>query len=85
MNRLTITCITNLFPYIKSNNMALKNESDKKSKTNEIMTKVWDEPLGKTLLIFLGLLGGLAATGLTLKVATFTMNNLKEFIAAAKK
>jgi hypothetical protein len=65
--------------------MAKNNDTQEKSYTDELLKKIWGNPLGKIVVVTTSVLGCIALAGFSLKLATFAVNNFKDFRAAYKR
>ncbi len=66
--------------------MATQNEDEKEDpKLILILKETWNNPIGKFGIIALAGLGGVAFSGLILRVAAYALNGYKDFKEAAKR
>ena len=66
--------------------MATQNEDENEdSKLILTLKETWNNPIGKFSIIALAGLGGVAFSGLVLRVAAYALNGYKDYRDAAKR
>jgi len=65
--------------------MTNNNDTPEKPLDDPLLKKIWENPFGKIVVISASALALTGLAGFSLKLATFAMNNYKDFRAAYKR